>query len=242
MRNLLIFMGAVAIFVLGFRFLSCTGFNPGVSGSGATRTETRAVNGFKGIDTEVSSEIEVSVSDQFYVEVQAQESILPILKTELNGDRLHIYFEENVRNHDKIKIIVKGPAFDRLSIAGSGTIRFQTPLNSDRMDIDIAGSGDVILPDANIGQIECGIAGSGNIRLGGKCNEMKVDVAGSGDVDAVGLLIGKLDVDIAGSGSVKADVVQTLDASISGSGDVFYKGSPSINADISGSGKVKRLD
>ena len=235
-------MGVVAVFVFGFRFVNCTSFGSGVDGTGAIRTETRNASGFRGIDNAVSADIEVSVAEQFFVEVQAQESILPILKTEVNGDRLNIYFDQNVRNHDRIKIIIKGPNFNYFSIAGSGAIRLNTPLSSDLLDLRIAGSGDIIIPDANIGKIDCDIAGSGNVRLAGKSDEMRIDVAGSGDVDAIDMQIGKLEVDIAGSGSVKAQVYQMLDAQISGSGDVFYKGNPSINADVAGSGKVKRLD
>ena len=246
MRYLLIFMLFVGLFVVGKR--ACH-FNPngfvfgvGIRGEGPAKTEIRSVSNFHAIELGVSGDVEVSVAETFFVEVQAQENLLLVLKTEVDNGTLKIYFSENVSYSDNLKIRVSAPAFDAFSIGGSGTVRVVTPIQSDKMKLEIGGSGDIYLMQGEFGSVKTSIAGSGGIELGGKANSMESEIAGSGDVKAKALTANELKVSIAGSGSVTCDVVQTLKAEIAGSGDVFYTGAPTVDADVNGSGKVKKLE
>jgi hypothetical protein len=243
MRYLLFFMVLVGIFVLGKR--ACT-FSPfsigGVRGEGPLKTETRNASGFHAIDFDIAGDIEISVADNYSIEVQAQENLLPLLKTEVNSDgRLVIYFSESVSYNQDLKIRVSGPAFDALSLSGSGNMRVNTPLNADRMQLSLGGSGNVFVPQGNFGALDCDISGSGSIEAGGKANSMSISLSGSGQVKAKGLATNELRTDVSGSGSVEATVLQTLKANISGSGNVRYAGTPTVESNVSGSGSVKPL-
>lgn len=241
MRYLLIFMLLVGLFMFGSRTFHCNNFGFGVRGEGPVRTETRSASGFHAIDMSIAGDVEVSVADNFSVEVQAQENLLPILKTDVEDGVLKIYFSENVSSHEDLKVRVSAPAFDGFSLGGSGTIRAMTPIRAENMELEIAGSGDISIPQAEFGSAASSIAGSGSIELGGKANSLKSKIAGSGDVKAKQLTANELNVEISGSGSVTCDVVQTLKASIAGSGDVFYSGQPAVETNVSGSGSVKKL-
>lgn len=243
MRYLVAFMVLVGVFVLSYD--SCDGFHfgiGGVKGSGPVKTETRSATDFHAIEVNIPASVEVSVSDQYSVVVEAQENLLPILKTEVKDGKLRLYFEENVSNAENLKVRISGPAFDELSIGGSGSIKTLTPLHGDRLALSIGGSGAIDIPQADFGSMACSIAGSGNIQVAGKSNDIRFEIAGSGDIAAKGLLANTGKAEIAGSGSVTCNISQTLKAEIAGSGDVFYTGSPAIDTDISGSGKVKHVD
>ncbi len=238
MRYLIIFMLLVGVFVLGKR--SCHYSMFGVNGSGPVKTESRTETNFHTIDLDLNGDVEVRVADQFSITVQAQENLLPLLKTEVKDGSLHIYFSERVSHSENVKIMVSGPAFDNLSVSGSGAITVVNMLQADRLNLSIAGSGDVKIPQGTIGSLECSIAGSGGIELGGTANASEVHISGSGDVDAKQMTINDLRADISGSGSVTAHVVQVLKGSISGSGDIFYSGEPSVERSISGSGTIQK--
>lgn len=241
MRYLLIFMLLVGLFMFGSRTFHFNWFGSGVKGEGPVKTETRNVSDFHAIETSIAGDVEVSMADHFSVEVQAQENLLPILKTEVEDGALKIYFSENVSHHEGLKIRVSAPAFDRFSLGGSGTIRAMTPIRADNMKLEIAGSGDIYISQGEFGSAAASIAGSGGIELGGKANSLKSEIAGSGDIKARQLTANELDVSISGSGSVTCDVAQTLKASIAGSGDVYYSGQPVVETNVSGSGSVKQL-
>lgn len=232
----------VAVFVLGKR--SCTGnfFSFfGISGTGPVQTETRGAAGFNGIDLQINADVEITIGDQYFVEVSAQQNLLPIIKTEVIDGALQIRCDENIRNSDGIRVKVTLPALDEILLGGSGKITVMNAIRAEKMEISVAGSGDVIVLQADFEKLSNSIAGSGSIELGGKVNTMNVDISGSGDVKAKSLTANSLTVSISGSGTVTADVTTNLDASISGSGDVFYSGTPSVESSVSGSGTVKKI-
>lgn len=241
MRYLLAFMLLVGIFVLGKN--SCHGINFGIGlrGEGPVKTEPRQVGDFHAIDLNVAADVEVKISDTYFVEVEAQENLLPILKTEVEDGTLKIYFDENVSYSKDLKIRVSAPEFDAFNVAGSGTLRTLAPIRAEKMKLTVAGSGDIIVPEGDFGTLKTSISGSGGIELSGKADLMKSEIAGSGDVKAKSFTTNELEASIAGSGSVTCDVARNLKADIAGSGDVYYSGSPTVNADVSGSGKVTKL-
>ncbi len=244
MRYLILFMFLVGIFVLGSR--SCDNFSifgfGGVRGEGPLKTETRDVRDFHAVDVALPGQIEISVSDHFSVDVQAQENLLPLLKTEVENGELKIYFDQNVSEVKDLKVRISAPAFDGLSLAGSGTMKVLTPLHSEQLELSIGGSGTIDLPQADVNNLKCSIAGSGDLHVGGKAEAVEYSIAGSGDIAAKALLANTGKAAISGSGTVTCNVAQTLKAEIAGSGDIYYTGSPAVDTDIAGSGKVKRVD
>lgn len=243
MRYLLLFMVLIAIFVLGNR--SCAIFHfdfGGVSGKGPVEKQTRSARDFHAVEVEIPADVEVRVADEYSVEVQAQENLLPLLKAEVQDGKLRLYFEDNVSNAKDLKVWISAPSYDHLALAGSGTLKAVSTLSGERLELSIGGSGDIDVPQADVGKMKCSIAGSGNIKVAGKASDIGFEIAGSGDITAKDLVASTGNASIAGSGSVTCHVEQTLKAEIAGSGDVFYAGSPSVDTDIAGSGKVKRLE
>lgn len=241
MRYLLLFMLLVGLFMFGRNACHIDSFGFGIKGEGPLKTETRDISDFHAVEVAVASDVEVSVADNYFVEVQTHENLLPVLKTKVENGTLRIYFDESVSYSEGLKIRVSAPAFDRFSLGGSGTIKVITPIRSDRMELEIAGSGDIFIPQGTFNTLVTSIAGSGGIELGGTADTVKSEIAGSGDVKGKQLTTRELDASIAGSGSVTFDVAETLKVEIAGSGDVFYSGDPTVDADVSGSGKVKKL-
>lgn len=243
MRNLLIFMFLVAVFVLGNR--SCNGFHfgfGGITGTGSVQKEIRTANNFHALDLQISGDVEVTIGESYSVEIFAQSNLLPVLKTAVEGGTLRIYSTENFNTSEGVKIKVTAPAFDQFSLDGSGTIRVLNELKADIMTLSLGGSGEIICSQGDFNALNTSIDGSGTIELGGKANDMKCDISGSGDVSAKKMTTNTLIISISGSGTVTADVIKHLNASISGSGEVFYTGSPSVETSVSGSGSVKRAE
>lgn len=98
--------------------------------------------------------------------------------------------------------VVLGPIAGSFSadVAGSGDIKIASVNGA--VDIDIAGSGGVVVDAGQANPFSVDIAGSGDVVFRGHVVNPKVEIMGSGDV-AVGSYSGSLDQDIAGSGSFK---------------------------------------
>lgn len=137
----------------------------------------------------------------------------------------------------KALFTVNAGALKGATIAGSGGI------NVDKVAGDfegqVAGSGNLRLASVEGGNIDLGIAGSGELHAAGKADRVDISIAGSGDVDTRGLRARTADVSIAGSGNVAANASETADVNIMGSGDVEISGGAKCSVSRAGSGKVR---
>lgn len=243
MRNLLLFMLFVAVFVLGSR--KCNGFHfgfGGISGEGSTQTETRNESGFTKITLDMAGDVEFTQGDHFAVEVSAQQNLLSHIKTEVVNGELRIFSEDNLRSREQILIRVIAPNLESLNLAGSGNIEVKSALHAEKMSMVVGGSGNISSKQSDFGQLIVSVSGSGNVELAGKAHSMEADVSGSGEVDAHSLTSDTVNTSVSGSGNVTADVVTQLTANVSGSGEVEYTGSPTVNSSVSGSGSVQRAE
>ncbi|HLP96677.1 MAG TPA: head GIN domain-containing protein [Saprospiraceae bacterium] len=242
MRNLLIFMFLVGVFVLGSR--SCNGFHwgfGGVKGTGPVQTEQRNISeAIHGIHLDLSAEVELVVGGGGTMEVSAQQNLLPLIKTSEESGILRIYSDDNYNSSEPIKIKIPLASLDEIAVGGSGLVKVGA-FTADKLQISIGGSGEVQCVQATISQLQSSISGSGTLELNGKCTDWKADISGSGEIKAKAFTTNTLDASISGSGTITADVITDLKANVSGSGDVYYSGSPTVNSSVSGSGKVEKL-
>lgn len=231
----------VILFALIVMFLSSC---EKVTGDGPLVTQQRSISNFSGIDLRCSSNISFVQSNDYKVEVSAQQNIQEVLITEVVNHMLVIRYKNNVRvrSHDPVTLLISGPEFNSLRISGSGNIVCGGHLTSPNMDLDISGSGGITIPDINTSKVDANISGSGNISMMGEATDEELKISGSGNIDLLNLICQRATITISGSGDTRVNASQNLDIHISGSGSVYYKGTPVINTHTSGSGKVVHVN
>src|SRR2546423_10913019 len=95
----------------------------GVVGSGVAKTETRDVGGgFKRIRLDVSPTFHVPIGDKQSLTVTADDNILPVIETTLEGDELHIGSHESYSPKISVKIDIVMSSLEALAINGSGDV------------------------------------------------------------------------------------------------------------------------
>ncbi len=213
----------------------------GIRAKGDLQTETRNVTGFHAIESDLSGDVEVRVDSTFKVEVTCEENVIDDLETKVENGVLNIYFDRTVFDVDDLKIVVHAPSWDAFELNGSGNIKVLDDIAGTELDLDISGSGEILISEADFDKIKARISGSGEIEVDGITDLLDVDLSGSGEVSALDCLAKNAKVDLSGSGNVRVYVTETLDVEISGSGNVSYKGEPQVTKSITGSGSVKKL-
>src|SRR3954469_16142831 len=135
-----------------------------VNGSGNAATDTRAVSGFRSVSLAVPGRLEIVQGDTEKLTLSGDDNILPYIETVVRGDELRIRFRErnnfNVRPRAPLRLALSAKVIEGISVAGSGDVRAPA-INGRKMSLSIAGSGD--------------------ITLGGKTQDLEVNIAGSGD-------------------------------------------------------------
>ena len=211
-------------------------------GEGPTVTRVLNLPPFSGIDLTISGNVVLRQGPEQYVEVEGQENIIDLLRTNVSNDTWKIRFDDCVRNHENLTFYITLPEIGYVAISGSGEVYGDNVFEGNDINLRISGSGDMDLALDNYDKVDTRISGSGDIKLEGKTKKFDLDISGSGDYHAFDLEAEKGDIKISGSGSAEVFVNDHLDVRITGSGDVYYLGNPSLDVYITGSGKVIQVN
>lgn len=236
-KTFLALMAVIAI----FSFTSCEK----VVGTGPVVTETRTVSSFTGVSAAFGGQVNIRIGSPLKVEVSAQQNVLNVLETEVNGGVLNIDYENGVyvKNSQQVKVDITMPYADYLKLSGSGNMDLLGNNISNNLTLQVSGSGNISLQEIQVtGILDSRISGSGDMSIyAGTVGHEELQISGSGSMSFVGVQATTADTHISGSGDIRLKVSQTLDAHISGSGSVFYSGTPQVITQISGSGKVRPI-
>lgn len=206
-------------------------------------TEQRTVDHFDGIDLRIGADIHIVQASTYSVKITGSDNLLPIITTEVHGTTLCIETKNNkcINGNSDISIEITTPELSHLIISGSGKITSGRKLVCDDLELNVSGTGDIVLDSLQVNTLSALISGSGDIVLAGQdeAQSQFINVSGTGKIDGVNLSTKTSTIKISGSGDAKVWVTQALDATISGSGDIRYKGYPVVTTSISGTGEVK---
>jgi len=184
-------------------------------------SEPRDVGGFDEVELRGVGNLFIEQTSSESLSVEAEEDVLPKIRTEVQNSRLTIGPEPNsIINTTK-------PINYRLTV-------------KDLHALEVSGSGDVEAEGIDTDELAVHISGSGDVEISGSAASQEVDLSGSGDYKAEDLESKEAKVDVRGSGSATVNVSDQLDAEVSSSGSVEYIGDPTLNQDVSGSGEVRK--
>lgn len=189
------------------------------SESNSVTSEQRDVSGFEEVELRGMGNLSIRQADSESLTVEAEEDVLPKIKTKVKNNRLIIRPKRNT------------------------TINTTEPINyeltvKNLSALEVSGSGDVEAEGIRTDELAVTINGTGEVEISGEADSQNVDVSGSGDYQAEDLESREVTVDVEGSGSATVNASDELDAEVSGSGSIEYIGDPTVRQDVSGAGEV----
>lgn len=211
-----------------------------IKGNGKMLTETRTTKDYDQINIGGSFDVILVKGKEGSITLQGEENLLEYIETKVSGDKLTVKVKEHfsIKTTKKLTATITVEEIDGIGLGGSGTIKSDFELNSNKFSISLGGSG-IISLWLNAKNISTSIGGSGEVILKGAANKLTCSIGGSGDVNAYDLKTNILKTSIAGSGDIKVTVNDEIKASMVGSGNIYYKGNPSkISSNAIGSGNV----
>jgi hypothetical protein len=217
---------------------------PGERGSGNIVTETREVSGFDAIEVQYPARVIIRQGTTESLEIEADDNLLPNLKTEVQNGRLEIFYRREGGKHvnptktPEITIVVKDLADVDFSSAGE---LFIEKHETDSLDVSLSGAGNLELEEIDVTSLQVDMSGAGSGTASGTADSLDVTISGFGDFKGGDLHSQNAQVDISGAGSATVWVDQDLDVELSGAGSVSYYGTASVSRQISGVGGVNHL-
>lgn len=147
---------------------------------------------------------------------------------------------DDIKIKPTMKLMVSVKNINELQVNGGGKIISENSIASDYLSLAVAGSGNIEL-DIKGNNLKTEIGGSGNIVLKGYATTNDIQLSGSGNLDAFGCELESAKIKVSGSGSAELTVTTSLDAILMGSGNVKHKGNTkSVTKKVYGSGVIDR--
>jgi len=222
--GLFVFAAALAvglIFSAGCGFAGFSGFNDsGIQGSGTAKTEQRTLSGFSKVVAGGAIRLEVTAQKDFGVTVEADDNLLPLIKTDVSGDTLKIYRESGSSSKIGVKVTISMP---------------------DVKNIDVSGASTAIVSNVKTTSLELEASGASKIKIDGEANELKSEASGASGIDAENLRVENADVQASGASSSTITAANELKADASGASTIYYTGEPkNFSPKSSGASSVKK--
>ena len=217
---------------------------PSERGSGNVVTEMRDVSDFHAIDISYPAQVLVKQGSKESLEIEAEDNLLPGLKTQVKDGVLNIFYKSENGKHVnptktvKITIVVKDLTSVDFTSAGDLTI---DNLKTNALDVSLSGAGNLKLNKILVKTLGVNLSGAGSMSATGTADDLDLSISGFGDFKGADLHSKEARVDISGAGSAIVWVDNSLDAQISGAGSVSYYGSASVTKEISGVGGINHL-
>lgn len=182
-------------------------FKSGIKGSGVAASETRDASGFTGVDVGGIFQVEITAGKDFSVAVDADDNLLQYIKTEVNGDVLHIETTERINSTTPIRVRIAAPDIESIGASGASKVSLAGVRNS---------------------SLHVDTSGASKVKIEGETSEITVEVSGASNVDAESLKAKTADVDASGASSVNVFVTERLVSDASGASRISYSGNPTI--------------
>lgn len=212
------------------------------SWKGSQQKEERKIEAFDELSLSIPATIYFTQQAKTSMVIEASATDLAEIKTISEGDELEIKAKNKSHRFSDVTIYLSSPNIETFNLGGSGDIIAKEAVETNELEINIGGSGNVQMENLTAKEVEVSVAGSGDVLLKGTGHELDISIAGSGDVNAIDFVAREADISIAGSGDVKVYAEEKLETSIVGSGDIYYKGKPIVDATSLGSGSTKSIN
>jgi hypothetical protein len=230
-----------------------------IDGNGVAGRDQRMVGTVNGLDVNGSIVVDVRVGQATSLVVEADSNLLPLVRTDVRGDTLHIHTDRSYRTRNPVHVIYTVPRLTDLRQNGSGRVNVQgldgAPLTVRRngsgavnlsgqvasLDIDNNGSGSVDAANLQSASARLVQTGSGSLQVGQVRGDYAiVNLNGSGQLHAGGA-VRSLTARATASGHLDLGKLSSeqADLSSSGSGGITANVRQSLIAQNGGSGAIR---
>lgn len=234
-----IFSAGIAFALLLLATAGCTGMIDGVSGNGNVRSETREVSGFSKIDAGGSFEILLQQGEVETLSIEADENLLPLIKTNVLGGTLEITTERPIRNANTLKLYITFKDLSKIDVSGACSVISKSTLHL--TDLVLDGSGATFVDLALKAQsFSADLSGANEVRISGETNLFSLELSGASKIRAFDFLAREVKLKASGAADAHVHAAEYLNAEASGAASIKYMGSPSIDQRISGAGSIRK--
>ncbi|MCX7876335.1 MAG: DUF2807 domain-containing protein [Melioribacteraceae bacterium] len=212
-KNIMMFFLLTVLF-----FNGCTFW--GVRGNGKITTQKRTIESFDRLEISGIYNVKVEVGKNPSLKIQAEENLLPLIKTDIIDGTLIIESKKGLSPRREIKILITTPSLNFVDVSGANSVQ----INNLKEEL-----------------FEVNLSGAGSLNLNGEVDKLIADLSGAGSIEAKELRANDVEISVSGAASANVFAKENINASVSGVGSINYYGNPAkVKTNISGVGSINR--
>ena len=216
---------AVALALTG----ACSSTSSGITGTTATTgsgqlaTESRPVGGFTAVSLTGAGHLVVEQTGVESLEITAEDNLLPLIRSEVVGDRLVLGF---------------GPG---VSVTSTREVLYRLKVR-DLTRLEASGASRVELVGVDTPQLGTVLSGASALSASGRASIHEIVVSGASRCEAGDLSSQVVTAALSGASYAFVSVSDTLAAALSGASTLEYRGDPAVTTtEVSGGSVVRRV-
>lgn len=224
-------------------FTSCVSnfqLGDGIEGNGNVITQTRDVdNDFDKVDVSRGLTVVLEQSDDYAVEVEADENLQEHISTTVENGTLIITADENIQATTQT-IYVKMPTLTSVKTASSSNLSSKNAFTGSEIDLRSSSSSEIAIK-LEYDTINCRTSSSASVDIRGMALTLNADSSSSSDINARNLTVNDVTAEASSSSTIEVRPGVKLSAKASSSGSIDYFGSPkTVSKEESSSGSVSK--
>ncbi|CAM2832631.1 GIN domain-containing protein [Skermania piniformis] len=204
------------LLTLSSAFLVLLGTNVGTANADV---QGRAVSGFNAVTFAAVGTLNIRVTGEESLTIEAEPHVLPLLTSDVVGGRLIL------GSRPTPWLVVRQPIVYNLTVKSLDSL-------------EVTSAGNVNIEGLRAGTLAAKITGTGTVTPIGTADHLDLTFTGTGNFAGENLQTRTAQVMLTGVGNVTTAVSEHLDANLTGTGRITYLGNPSVSKNITGVGTV----
>ena len=177
------------------------------------------------------------------ITVEADDNIIPYIKTEIKNGQLNIFLDPEVivRGYTAMNVSVSMPIITDINVAAAGRLEGSSPFTVNKLEIVASGAGSVKL-EVKGSEVDVEASGAARLELKGEVEQFDLEMSSAATLKGWELRVKNCDAEISGAAKAEVSISGQLEAEISSAGILIYDGNPRITKqNVTGRGTlVKR--
>ncbi|PCI09611.1 MAG: DUF2807 domain-containing protein [Flavobacteriaceae bacterium] len=224
-----------------FTATSCMFDGFGIQGSRNVISEDRKINAdFEAIKVSQGISVFLTQSNDTELRVEADDNIIDLLVTEVEGDVLKIYFDKNVSRAKARNVYLSVSKINRIKTTSGAEVRGEGVIKSKTMEL-AASSGSEIVINLDAQSVSADSSSGSEIEVSGSTDSFKGDASSGSEIDAGDLISKTGNVDVSSGAEINVHSTDKLTAHASSGGSINFEGNPSVlNKSKSSGGSISK--
>ena len=208
-----------------------------------SQTQNYDYKNFTKVEAGWGMQLKITQSDDYFIEVKADEKDFEYLKVEKDGSSLKFYIDKHsYRKRGDININIKMPALTALELSGGAEANIDMNISSKEFECELSGGAE-LNGNLKCGNISLGGSGGATTKISGSANNLNVDGSGGSQFKLKDFSVKNVNSELSGGSQLTINMNGNLSSDQSGGSSIVYYGNAkSVESHSSGGSSVRRGD